>query len=61
MSDPNTSPSPEEDDIQDDKQDDNEVDDTVVGDDREGAVERAGGPDILPSASNLDPAGPGAA
>ncbi len=57
MSDPNTSPSPEEDDVQAG----NEIDDTVVDDDREGAVERAGGPDILPSDSNVDPAGPGAA
>lgn len=55
MSDPNTSPSPEE------EVDDTEIDDTVVVDDREGAVERAGGPDILPSDSNVDPAGPGAA
>lgn len=57
MSDPNTSPSPEEDDVDDHT----EIDDTVVGDDRAGAVERAGGPDILPSDSNVDPAGPGAA
>jgi hypothetical protein len=57
MSDPNTSPSPREDEIHDEE----EVDDTVVGRDRAGAAERAGGPDILPSDSHLDPSGPDAA